>query len=184
MARRKEITRDQILDAADAVILESGGRLFTLDAVARQAGISKGGLVYSFATKDELVAAALERELTRFQNAALARAGVAQSDAEIILLAHIEEALEEDGSLARMASFLMVMLVHAPEMSMPAQTFYRHLFELFDSKTERGRAIRQAVLAVEGLFLLRGLGLVAVKEDEWMSVLHTAAESIRSIKLS
>jgi AcrR family transcriptional regulator len=50
-----------------AVILESGGRNFTLDAVAERAGISKGGLVYSFATKDELVRATLERELARFQ---------------------------------------------------------------------------------------------------------------------
>jgi hypothetical protein len=41
----------------------------TLDAVAERAGISKGGLVYSFATKDGLVRAALEREVTRFQGA-------------------------------------------------------------------------------------------------------------------
>jgi AcrR family transcriptional regulator len=52
LTRKKEIDRDRILDAAEAVILESGGRNFTLDAVAGRAGISKGGLVYSFATKD------------------------------------------------------------------------------------------------------------------------------------
>jgi len=34
LARKKEIDRDRILDAAEAVILESGGRNFTLDAVA------------------------------------------------------------------------------------------------------------------------------------------------------
>src|ERR1700687_3324639 len=69
LTRKKEIDRDRILDAAERVILESGGRNFTLDAVAESAGISKGGLVYSFATKDGLVRAALEREVTRFQEA-------------------------------------------------------------------------------------------------------------------
>src|ERR1700692_1829110 len=52
LTRKKEIDRDRILDAAERVILESGGRNFTLDAVAERAGISKGGLVYSFPTKD------------------------------------------------------------------------------------------------------------------------------------
>ena len=42
MARKKEIDRDKVLDAAEAVILESGGRNFTLDAVA--APCSGGGL--------------------------------------------------------------------------------------------------------------------------------------------
>ena len=70
-----KIDRDRILDAAEHVILESGGRNFTLDAVAERAGISKGGLVYSFATKDELFRAALEREVARFQEAVRQRLG-------------------------------------------------------------------------------------------------------------
>src|SRR5471032_1857150 len=75
LTRKKEIDRDRILDAAEAVIRESGGRSFTLDAVAERAGISKGGLVYSFATKDKLVYAALEREVTHFQEAVGRRLG-------------------------------------------------------------------------------------------------------------
>jgi len=59
-----------VLDAAETAILEFGGRSFTLDAVAAHAGTSKGGLVYSFATKDDLVHAALEREMARFRKAA------------------------------------------------------------------------------------------------------------------
>lgn len=178
MARKKEIDRERILDAADAVILESGGKQFTLDAVAERAGISKGGLVYSFPTKDELVAAALERELTRFSDAALKRAGADCHDPERRLLAHVEEALQEDDSLARQASFLMVALVHAPSMTGPARRFYRDLFSLFDAQTERGRDVRQAMLAVEGLFLLRGLGFVDIGDEEWRSVLEHAAATV------
>ena len=88
MTRKKEIDRDRILDAAEAVILESGGRSFTLDAVAARAGISKGGLVYSFATKDDLVYAALEREMARFQEAVRRRAGGGPTGAVELVLAH------------------------------------------------------------------------------------------------
>ncbi|MCL0267335.1 TetR/AcrR family transcriptional regulator, partial [Klebsiella pneumoniae] len=44
VTRNKEIDKAKVLDAAESLILESGGRLFTLDAVAERAGISKGGL--------------------------------------------------------------------------------------------------------------------------------------------
>src|ERR1700676_5423954 len=96
LTRKKEIDRDRILDAAERVILESGGRNFTLDAVAKHAGISKGGLVYSFATKDGLVRAALEREVTRFQEAVRQRLGSRSVQPFELVLAHLEEALHED----------------------------------------------------------------------------------------
>ncbi|MGI6246844.1 MAG: TetR/AcrR family transcriptional regulator [Pseudochelatococcus sp.] len=178
MARRKEIDRDRILDAAEAVILASGGRQFTLDAVAERAGISKGGLVYTFATKDALIAAALEREMARFQAAVDERIEEDEAAPDRRLLAHVDEALTEDDALTRMAAFLMTALVHAPDMFAPARRFYHALFALFDPDTEQGRDVRQAVLAVEGLFLLRGLGLVDVPVEEWKSVLLHARNTI------
>src|ERR1700744_4364854 len=96
LTQKKEIGRDRILDAAESVILGSGGRSFTLDAVAARAGISKGGLVYSFATKDDLVYAALEREMALFQEAVRRRVGGGPIGPIELVLAHIEEALEED----------------------------------------------------------------------------------------
>src|SRR6202453_2727607 len=91
LTRKKEIDRDRILDAAERVILESGGRNFTLDAVAARAGISKGGLVYSFATKDGLVRAALEREVTRFQAAVRQRLGGGPVEPFELVLDPLEE---------------------------------------------------------------------------------------------
>ncbi len=122
LTRKKEIDRDRILDAAERVILESGGRNFTLDAVAQRAGISKGGLVYSFATKDGLVRAALEREVTRFQDAVRQRLGGRPVEPFELVLAHIDEALDEDDAATRKAAFLVTALVHAPDMMEPVQT--------------------------------------------------------------
>jgi len=58
--------RDHLLDAAEALLAEAGTRALTLAAVAQRAGVSKGGLLYHFATKEALVAALVERLITDF----------------------------------------------------------------------------------------------------------------------
>jgi AcrR family transcriptional regulator len=60
-------TRDRLLDAAATVVRTEGAQALTLDAVAAQAGVSKGGLLYHFKSKRELVQAMIERWLTEFQ---------------------------------------------------------------------------------------------------------------------
>jgi AcrR family transcriptional regulator len=49
------------------VVRRDGPRALTLDTVAAEAGISKGGLLYHFATKDSLVDALVEDWLDRFE---------------------------------------------------------------------------------------------------------------------
>ena len=54
-------TRDRLLDAFEELLVEGGERSATLDAVAAAAAVSKGGLLYHFASKDALVDAMLAR---------------------------------------------------------------------------------------------------------------------------
>lgn len=53
--RRRERSRDDILAAARTVLLRDGIAAVTLEAVAREAGMSKTGLYYYFASKELLV---------------------------------------------------------------------------------------------------------------------------------
>lgn len=59
-------SRNAILDAAEAVVIESGASHMTLDAVAERTGISKGGLIYNFSSKEALLEAMLTRMEDRF----------------------------------------------------------------------------------------------------------------------
>jgi AcrR family transcriptional regulator len=54
-------TRDRLLDAASAVLLRDGAHAMTLEAVAAEAGVSKGGLLYHFPGKAPLLDALVER---------------------------------------------------------------------------------------------------------------------------
>lgn len=58
-------TRDRILDAALQVIAEAGACRMTLDAVAAEAEVSKGGLLYHFPDKEALLRGVLDRHLER-----------------------------------------------------------------------------------------------------------------------
>jgi AcrR family transcriptional regulator len=59
-------TRAKLLDAASTVIRRDGPQALTLDAVAAQAGVSKGGLLYHFKTKRDLLDAMLEEWVEEF----------------------------------------------------------------------------------------------------------------------
>jgi AcrR family transcriptional regulator len=53
--------RDRVLDAYETLLIETGPGAATLDAVAAAANVSKGGLLYHFASKDALAAGLLAR---------------------------------------------------------------------------------------------------------------------------
>ncbi|WP_280386656.1 TetR/AcrR family transcriptional regulator [Nocardia wallacei] len=54
-------TRDRILDALETLLLEKGMSQVTLESVAAAAGVSKGGLLYHFKSKDALLAGLVRR---------------------------------------------------------------------------------------------------------------------------
>lgn len=71
---RARRSRDRILDAAGRVLVRDGGDAVTIAAVAREAGVSKGGLFYHFASKELLVEGLVERYVAAF-DALIAEAG-------------------------------------------------------------------------------------------------------------
>ena len=53
--------RTRVLDAAEGIVRAKGVAGLTLDAAARAAGISKGGLLYHYASKEALITGLLAR---------------------------------------------------------------------------------------------------------------------------
>jgi AcrR family transcriptional regulator len=71
MAKQQEKTaqmRARLLDAALAVLRERGVNGLTLDAVAQGAGVSKGGLLHHFNSKEALVGALLQAMMAEFEH--------------------------------------------------------------------------------------------------------------------
>lgn len=57
---RPPLARTKILDAYVRLLCEEGERAATMDATAARAGVSKGGLLYHFASKEALAQAVIQ----------------------------------------------------------------------------------------------------------------------------
>ncbi len=71
MAGRKRVrnpaSKEMILEAAERVVSTRGPSHLTLDAVAAEAGISKGGLLYNFPSKQSLIEGMVLCHIDRFR---------------------------------------------------------------------------------------------------------------------
>lgn len=67
VVRRKGVVRrQQILDAARAILIEAGLQGLVLRDVAERIGITHGNLQYYFATKEDLLVAIFDQEVERY----------------------------------------------------------------------------------------------------------------------
>lgn len=60
-------TRSLILKSAENIVTKSGVGNLTFDKVAAESGLSKGGILYHFRSKDVLVKAMVEQFVSRFE---------------------------------------------------------------------------------------------------------------------
>lgn len=170
MGRHKTIDRGLLLDAAEAVVLRAGAGSLTFDAVASEAGVSKGGVLYAFATKDELIDAMLHRVMANYDNYVedfLAHKGDTPKNR---IHACIEANRNQDTDVIKRAVALMVSFIRSPIFQTETNTFYKNLFSMLDTSTPSGRRLRLALLATEGTFTLKGFGFYEFSDQEWQEI--------------
>jgi AcrR family transcriptional regulator len=63
--RRRQMTRDALLDAAEEVFVKRGVTGAALEEIASEAGFSRGAIYAHFGSKDELLLAVLDRFMER-----------------------------------------------------------------------------------------------------------------------
>lgn len=67
--KQVDTTRKIILDAASRVTARDGALNLTLEAVAKEAGVSKGGLLYHFPNKEALISSMIDEHLASWNKA-------------------------------------------------------------------------------------------------------------------
>jgi AcrR family transcriptional regulator len=176
MGRKRTIDRDAILDAAEAVVVEKGAGQLSFEEVARRAGVSKGGVLYAFPGKQALVAAMAERDMARFERDVARHEAALPVSAQRPVLAHVSATQEESPVLAAKAASLLAALADARDHAGPIREHYANQLRRFGGASPEGRRARLAFMAAEGAFMLRGLGLASLDEDEWAALFADMAE--------
>lgn len=168
--------RDRILDAAEAVVVRQGIANLTLDAVAAEARMSKGGLLHYFPSKDRLVEALVTRcaEYWR-EGSILAFEATPEGPGRMAraLLSHLGNAREWTEQCQRSSSAAFAALAQNPRLIEPMRTVYS---ELRRRVAEDGLSpgIGETVLvAMDGLWLNRVLGLAPVDQTRMNRIRQT-----------
>lgn len=173
--RPRTIDRDHVLDAAEAVVAEVGAGGLTIDAVARTAGITKGGVQYCFGSKDDLIAAMLRRWGAEF-DATLQRLAGDDPGPDRRLAAYLQAVRDASEAESSREAVMLAALVQARGNLAETRAWYRRqVGALGDPRTPEGRRRRLALLASEGAFLLRGFGFLEIGEDEWRAIFEDIA---------
>jgi AcrR family transcriptional regulator len=168
LAERPEI----ILEAAAAVLLKGSARGLTIDAVAAEAGLSKGGVLHHYASKDALIAALVARELARLrEEIAACEAAIPPGPSQLpkAMVAHVRGHYCADDESSRA---LLLASLDSPEALNDYRAFVADQLGRL-SRIEGACPGEGSVLffAILGLFIGRALGFHQLGETELQPML-------------
>jgi AcrR family transcriptional regulator len=155
--------RERILDSADRIARESGAANVALDAVAASAGVSKGGLLYHFPSKQALLTALVDRHVERFE-AEVAERSKAASGPSGQLRAYLDASLEDCRQMPSTGA--LAAMVQQPDLLRPVRDFKRRALDrMLTSAPDAGAAL-VLFLALDGLRSLKLFDLDILTDGE------------------
>lgn len=152
-----EKTRERIRAAAQTLVAEQGSANLTLEAVAKGAGISKGGLLYHYANKQALLEGMLEDLLAKRE--ALFLSNVANHNSRDQLQSMIEAEFSLTAAERATANAILAAGAEDPQLLNPARDYFKLLFAHIDTASEDTASAMTVVLALQGMQLLETIGL-------------------------
>lgn len=169
LGRPRIIDRNKVLDAAEAVVAKTGAAGLTMDAVARAAGITKGGVQYCFGSKEGLIKSMIERWSAGFDEEVTALAGDNPAP-PARLRAYVEASQRTDDAESSRSASMLATLIQSSDRLADTRAWYRDQLRGLDFSSEEGRKARLAFMAAEGVFFLRSFRFLELTEQEWQSV--------------
>jgi len=158
MPRRN--ARERMLQAAQAVVTRIGAAHMTLDHVSATAGVSKGGLLYHFPTKEALIQALIENYIANF-HVAISRELARQPKGTLReIKAHIVAGAKRDAKTRRLGAALLLAAAHDPKLLAPARMEFKRVFRRYDGVGKNSERAAEIALVCDGLHILELLGLM------------------------
>jgi len=154
LQQRSVETIDQILTATVAVIEKVGVHKLTIDMVAAEAGISKGGILHHFPAKTVLVVAAIRRDIEKLVEEIEETARSTRTFAEALAI-HARQIAREKGGVS---PALLVASVEFPEAAEAVRTMFSALMH----RVANDRAVDSVertlfLFAAFGILVSRGM---------------------------
>lgn len=170
MGRRQSVDRQHVLQAAEDLVAEKGGAALTIDAVAKAANITKGGVQSCFRTKETLILAMQQRSIAAYEAQIAGTVGETSTPVERIA-AHLQITRSDDEKSQARAATLLALLAQTPEHLAETRSWYHSRLKELDVGTEAGRRARLAFFATEAVFFLRHFHFLDMDDTGWNDAL-------------
>jgi len=164
---RSERTRQAVIQAALAIIARDGPGRLTFDAIARESGVSKGGVMHQFPTKVDVLKALLEHQIQYFDDASPVRGGKAEAARHASALAEqIAKLREVSHQPYSIAHAIVAALVEDPELlALSRETSGQRAERIRDEADDAELALLRW-MAAQGLLLSAMVGLSPFSDAE------------------
>lgn len=169
MGRPRARKRDDLLDAAEAVIRRDGAARLTIDAVAVQAGVSKATVLYGFESKDKLIKTLIDRRIDEIsaEIAAFRAEGRDEGAGDATIRAMLAMAgrgmTEEDRAVFLSLS---AALAQQSELAGSIRAHYEQCAKDIGGESASPRGAFLAFLAIEGLFCLERFDILRLAPED------------------
>ncbi|MYN25316.1 TetR/AcrR family transcriptional regulator [Duganella levis] len=116
--------RDALLDVLESIISEGSVHDVTLDGVAARAGITKGGLIYHFKSKEALLHALVERMRAKVDAYCVDPKAEPRSAIKKFLIARINYAFTMGAQEKKIMANLLAAASTYPSLLVPVKSMY------------------------------------------------------------
>lgn len=180
--RRLTNSRDEILDAAERVAAQEGFARLTLDAVARESGLSKGGVLYNFPGKDALLRGMVDRMVETFRPAIEAERAALGSVPNATLRAIVSTHARKDEADPRVMLAILAAAASDAELLAPVREAQEQHFGDIESETRDPDLALVLWAAVHGLMLQRLLGIAPYSSERRKLLLQRLLTHIEEVE--
>lgn len=166
----KPSTRDAILDAAERVVESGGARRLTIDAVVKESGFSKGGVLYYFSSKQALVEGMIMRMIDMINGEFDHATQEAEAKGEPVLPAIVRVGMEHSRKSPRVSMAILAAVAEHPELIDPVRQAVHEVRARVLKETKDPTLVLITLLAGDGLHFSDILGLDFLTPEERAAV--------------
>lgn len=166
--------RDALLDALKSLICEGSVHDITLDSVAARAGVTKGGLIYHFKSKEALLHGLVERMLQRVDAYCIDPTLEPRDGLKQFLISRIDYAFAIGETEKKVMANLLAATSSYPSLLEPMKAMYENNGVGSLSGVTDGAGLSLSVwTALDGFLLLEMLNIRRFAEQERQQMKNT-----------
>ncbi len=156
----------------------------SLDAVARRAGLSKGGLLYSFPTKAKLLEALVEQHVGEFDESLREEEAKRNHGPDSVVQACIEVYRAEFVCNEPEPSGILAAIANDPGFIEPIRRYNRQLWQRMKDNSEDPTLALIAYLTIEGLRSLKLFEMDVPSRDEQIEAIDRLRNLFERVDLN